>query len=207
MSPTRFIIDIWKRNKSAEARGKLLWRWNIGWFLFEILVGAVLIAASAAVDKIPMRIAYWSIAAFYLAFSRAAEVSYAFARDVSDRLGEMQPQSVLTSRQRIVMAFRSYVGLIVNFAVMLFFLPELSRFPVFGWSLPYDQELFSKANSFFDMLYFSVTTITTTGYGDMAPSTWPTRVLVMWEVLSGLLLIAITLAIYLSPSDTTQSKE
>jgi ion channel len=200
VSLTRFVIDIWKDCRpTPESRGALLLGWNAWWLRIEILACLVLIAWSAQSDKIPTGCAWASIVIFYFAFSRAFEVSYAFVRDVLDRLGKVQPNTNLTTGQRIVMAFRSYVGLIVDFAVMYFLFPAFSLFRTFDW-LPIDHDKKFDLKSFFDAVYFSVMTITTTGYGDFAPSVWSTRLLAMWEVLSGLLLIAMALAIYLSTS-------
>lgn len=200
LSITRLIIDIWKNKRTdPQARGDLLWYWNISWFYFGVAACFALTFISAWFDNVPARLIWLSLIALYVAYSRAMEVSYAFVRDISDRLRELPPDTSLTRRQRIVMAFRSYIGLAVDFAVMFFFLPALSSVQIFGWALPRDNDLSKYLINFFDALYFSVITLTTTGYGDLAPSVWPTRALAMWEVLAGLLLIAIAFAIYLSP--------
>lgn len=199
-SPTRFIIDMWKRcSKSSSSRGKLLWRWNCFWFYFELVECVALVGITSLLVGVPTRAWWLSMLICYLAFSRVVEISYAFIKDITDRLLDVAPASDLTSSKRIVMAVRSYVGLSIQFAVMFFFLPRLSEVHFLGWSLPYDDNMSSSLKSFFDALYFSVITITTTGYGDIKPEMWPARGLVMWEVLSGLLLIVVAFAVYLSP--------
>ncbi len=49
-----------------------------------------------------------------------------------------------------------------------------------------------------ELLYFSLTTLTTTGYGDVAPVSGETRMLAALEGVTGVLYIAITVAILVS---------
>ena len=43
----------------------------------------------------------------------------------------------------------------------------------------------------FDAVYFSTATIATLGYGDFAPTHWLGKLLVVWEVFVGLILILV----------------
>lgn len=82
------------------------------------------------------------------------------------------------------MALRSYVGLIVYFAIAYYFL----------WGCAPGKKEF---HNYFDSLYFSTTTITTLGYGDFVPSSWITKALTIYEVLLGLLLIVVAIGTYI----------
>jgi hypothetical protein len=46
----------------------------------------------------------------------------------------------------------------------------------------------------FDALYFSLSTLTTVGYGDIAPVSGPARMLAMMEVVTGTMYMAVLVA-------------
>ena len=54
-------------------------------------------------------------------------------------------------------------------------------------------------------LYYSATTITTLGYGDISPTAWYTRAASVCEVLTGILVIGVALTMGLSKPETEKS--
>src|SRR5260221_13044174 len=89
----------------------------------------------------------------YLLWSRCTEIGFAFLRDAYDKIGVPISRSKLRARDRLVLAFKSYIELICNFT-MLFTLC-----PADTWQ----QNAGPKHVT--DLLYLSATTITTTGNG------------------------------------------
>jgi voltage-gated potassium channel Kch len=114
------------------------------------------------------------------AYSRINEIAYAF---YSDSLTQSK-ESDLKPLERIRMAMRSYWGLAFNFAILFYFLPLSGLFK-------------EPLANFFESLYFSVVTMTTLGYGDVLPHHWLARLLVMYEVITGIILIAVAIATYI----------
>lgn len=67
---------------------------------------------------------------------------------------------------------------------------------VVGFTVIYQNEFFlfsKKMKVFLDYLYFSVSTITTLGYGDIAPINLPGRVTVIFEAIIGIWLLGIAI--------------
>lgn len=119
-----------------------------------------------------------------LPLSRCNEIFYAFIRDALDKVAQDKPQSALTFHKRIELSLYSYLELIANFSIIYYVLP----FNWFKADKPFQ--------SIIDSFYFSGITITTVGYGDYSPIHWIPRLLVVYEVLCGFILLIVSFAIY-----------
>ena len=200
-SPTRLIIH-YRKNRAGSDRAEMLKKWNLKWFQFE--VGAFILLW-ILYPWIPIKaasgfgLAFVYVGLWLVPFSRCNEITCAFYTDSLDKLGEasrppslsQQPAVAVLSEQsgialvdRIQMLIRSYAGLTLNFAFICFFLP----------SSMYDTPIHSPI----DALYFSGVTIATLGYGDIKPMHEVSRFLAVYEVLSGILLFVLALAVYVS---------
>ena len=82
------------------------------------------------------------------------------------------------------MAMRSCFGLAFNFSLLFYFCPidDLFKPPL---------------ASFLDAFYFSGVTLATLGYGDILPSHPLSRLLALYEVFLGILIIAVAIATYI----------
>jgi voltage-gated potassium channel len=81
------------------------------------------------------------------------------------------------------MAMRSYFGLAINFAILYYFIPVANLFNnAFG--------------NFLEAFYFGGVTLATLGYGDILPHHWLSRLLALYEVFTGILIIAVAIATY-----------
>jgi voltage-gated potassium channel len=179
VSPTRLAIELWKEGR--EDAGPLLQHWNFGWFWFEIAVCIVLAAYSLTASMLLP--AYVRAALACIAIWRCNEVVWAFYNDAMDQLQGKPAATSLTAAQRIPMAMRSYWGLTANFAFIVYALPCLYK------PAPAD---------FIQALYFSGVTIATLGYGDITPIHPISRMLAVYEVFAGILLVVLALGIYLA---------
>ncbi len=194
LSPSRKIVDIWKRKRnSPAARGDVLRSWNLVLFIFEVSLGIVLSVASELGLSYQCELLGYSLAIY--AYSRCNEISYAFYNDAISRLEQEDAETNLSPTDRIRMAMKSYVGLAVNFAVLYYFIPV--------------PKLFGEAtlNGFFESLYFSGVTLATLGYGDVVPKHWLARSLALYEVFAGILLVAVAIATYVGGALSTPPKE
>jgi voltage-gated potassium channel len=91
----------------------------------------------------------------------------------------------LKNHDRLILSFRSYFELIINFSIVFCFLPGTH------WG-PKEDSL-----NIIEAAYFSGVTITTLGYGDISPELWFSQFLSVFEVLCGFTLIVVCLAVYL----------
>src|SRR5215470_14054712 len=116
-------------------------------------------------------------------FSRCNEILFAFLDDALDRLRGQQPRTPLTPVDRLGLAMRSYLEVAGDFAILYFLLPS--------------QWFSGNLRTIVDAFYFSGATITTVGYGDITPCHELSKLLVLYEVGIGLVLIVVTIGTYL----------
>lgn len=132
----------------------------------------------------------------YFSISRIAEILIAFVNDAKDRL-QKSPASTLLSRfDRLALMLKSYVELTFSFS-MVYFLLHAYSFPLFK---SHDKNM----NQISDLYFYSVGVITTLGTGTTEPFHISTKILTATEVLSGLTLLVLVLAIYISSEDPSE---
>ena len=195
LSPTRKIIDWRTNNISPAQRGKRLRNWNKYLFSFELLLVVILNVISSFPFWLKWLLLIYS-------YSRCNEIAYAFYKDVFSRLKKEKPKSNLNSVDRIKMGIKSYLGLIINFALLYFLIPSVN--------LIYCSDFFKmelQCSDFFTWVYFSGVTLTTLGYGDITPIHLLSQFLVLYEVLVGILLIVVVIATYIGGVSTVEKKE
>jgi hypothetical protein len=183
LSPTRKIIDFRKVRVRDDPvyRGNTLRRWNLRLFYGEIVVCAALMLLYRG--EPPTGLNFVGGVLVLYAWSRVNEIAYAFYCDPLSHSKE----SDLTVNDRIRMAMRSYFGLGFNFALLYYFLPITGLFIAGGQS---------RLGSFAESVYFSGVTLATLGYGDVVPTYWVSRLLALYEVFAGILIIAVAVATY-----------
>ncbi len=130
---------------------------------------------------------FWS----WFLFSRINEICFAFLNDAHDRLKALN-KSKLNGLERILLAFTSYIELIINFSILYSF------FKISSWD--------GSIRNMFDYVYFSGVTITTTGYGDISPISYILKFLSLYEVFSGVIILVICFALYTNSSDSANSE-
>lgn len=102
--------------------------------------------------------------------------------------------TVQEMRAEIIGALIKYIGGVISFATIFRGLQILLDGKAFVIK---DPSLFS----YFDMLYYSLVTITTVGYGDIKPTHWISKSFVMGEIMFGLgfvlLLFTMLISLYI----------
>ena len=135
------------------------------------------------------------IAMFYV-FILAGDVFFSvFGHEkLEKKRGMIDITSVHEMREEIISALVKYIGGTISFATIYNGLQHLFQGKAFIISHP-------TAIPYFDLLYFSVVTITTVGYGDIQPGLWVSKIFVGSEILFGvgfaLLLITMLIAVYI----------
>ena len=127
----------------------------------------------------------------WLSVSRVIELILAFYRDGIQRLGVSEDRTKLKPEERIWLLIRAYFELIIQFGIIDYWISCVRG------ALAFKEPL----NSIWASLYFSGMTITTTGYGDLAPVDPFARASALVESVSGVFFIALSLAAYLSAAE------
>ncbi len=197
-SPTRFLITHLKDySKNAHEKALLLFKWNHVFFRYDVLVALAMGVVSSPFSPPNILPAAFGWVVFVVACSRINEIVSALLHDVRRELDLVESSTALTTGQRIKMAMRSYLGLFINFGVVFYLLPRL--FPAAFFDPP--------LGHFVDALYFSGVTITTVGYDDIKPDHVVSKILVLYEVFSALLLVVVALSVYLSAHGSQRKKQ
>lgn len=189
LSPTR----VWARSRIAA--GKInsyaaLRQWN---FRFQ-LVTAALFLTTIFTSNSGIRIwAPVTVAAGYFALGRMNELLIAFYNDVFDKIAGRPRRIPLTRSERIKLLATGYAETIVLYGIMHLAVQ----------AIPYGSYNITLCNAF-EATYFSAMTITTTGFGDIFPVGWVARLLTMLEAVTGIIYLALALAVYLSVPEPIQ---
>lgn len=183
LSPTR----VWA--KSRIAAGKINSAAALRWWNFQFqLVTAVLFLVSILACNSGIKI--WApiiVAAGYFALGRMNELLIAFYNDVFDKIAGVPRRIPLTRSERIKLLATGYVETIILYGLM----------HLAAQTLPHGSYSVTLCDAF-DATYFSAMTITTTGFGDISPVGWLARLLTMFEAVTGIVYLALALAVYLS---------
>lgn len=157
------------------------------------------IAAPALVFVVGLASTYemshWLVAAGGLyAFSRVNEIFIAFVKDATSHLRKEEHSSSLKYHERIPLAMKSYIELIVLYGVIAFAL----HFFYQSMSCGDDSEVC--VLNIWQSVYYSGVTITTLGYGEITPNSFVTQLMAIYEVINGFSLIVVSFAVYVSRS-------
>ncbi|TOG85981.1 hypothetical protein CGI95_21880 [Vibrio parahaemolyticus] len=205
LSPTYWLASYLKRNYHSYKQSIIR---TLNWIYFVASVVSLAIVICLHLDtRTPFSVSneylrwFWSM----ILLSRCSEVFYAFLFDAYDKI---KPSTVpdldqtkearchwlkrqfhnqpIEMHHRLVLAFRSYIELVVNFAILY------AIQPISYWKSA------AHPDDIVNALYFSGVTITTLGYGDITPIHWFPQFLTVYEVLCGFSLIVVCFAVYLS---------
>jgi len=108
--------------------------------------------------------------------------------------GMVDITNVHEMKAEIIGALVKYVGAIISFATIFNGLQKIFNGGAFSISHP-------SPFPYFDLLYFSLVTITTVGYGDIQPTLWVSKSFVIFEIVFGLgfvlLLFTMLISLYI----------
>ena len=128
------------------------------------------------------------------AISRCNEIFMAFIKDVFDKLNrKRRDKNGLEYFERIQLALRSYIELILHYSMLYFLLDTFQGFYHIS-GMVFNKPL----GPLFNALYFSVIKIVSIGYGDIYPVHPLAKGLVMYEVISGMLLLVVSVTVYVN---------
>jgi hypothetical protein len=195
ISPTWIIAFKAKKNKNPEEITKGIIRRNYGYLLvsvFSILYINHILNYSAYENTASVLLAILYVYMFPL--SRNNEIFIAFITDALDKTDNITQKSTLTYSNRIILSLRSYIELIINYGCIYLLMPP-------KW---YKTESVDNA---IDAIYFSGVTITTLGYGDISPTNWEPKILVIHEVLCGFTLLIVSFAIYVGKNNEKTTRK
>lgn len=193
LSPTLYISDHYKAAaKDVLKRGERVKRLNKTYFAISLL----LLLWIAIWSRLPYnRILNITLIIYpiYLV-ARCNEIFMAFMKDAFDKLNPAKrEENGLKYYERIQLALRSYAELVINYAILYYILDRYFMFYRLG------QAVFNKSlETILDAVYFSVITIVAIGYGEYFPVHQLSKILVMYEVISGTLLLVVSFTVYVN---------
>lgn len=194
ISPTLFISDHYKAGaKTAKMRGYRVQKLNKTYLSISLVLFLILTVLTNVAYNSFSLIPFLVICPFYC-FSRCNEIFMAFIKDAFDKLNPLKrDKNGLEYYERINLALRSYLELIIDYAILYYMLDTFYDFyhlanPLFNEPL----------GDLLNAIYFSVITIVAIGYGEYYPVQHLSKLLVVYEVITGLLLLAVSFTVYVN---------
>lgn len=189
LSPTWGLANVLKPRLHKVARANRIRQLNHVYFWFSIgtVAAAVAVTGDEADAIQPDGVCWWTVLIQYLLLSRFLEIGGAFLRDAFDKLEGPESRSMLGWGERVMLAMRSYVELILDFALIYALLPA-SAWVQTTTPLP--------PSSITDMVWYSANVVTTSGGGGYYPASVPLKLLTVGEVLCGVILLVVSFTIY-----------
>ncbi|SOB57921.1 conserved membrane protein of unknown function [Pseudodesulfovibrio profundus] len=201
-SPTLLLAKLGKYYFNKE---KFLKAWSLGFWLLAFVLLSKQVFAPTRLPFDDEALLYWCwqhlinglpmpALMLFLPLCRCNEIVSAFIRDAFEKLPDREGNYSKANRdeigmkQRLDQALLSFLELIMNFAILYTLLPKES------WHSSHIERPLSVV----DGVYYSVVTITTLGYGDLAPKSTFAKFLSVYEVLSGIVLLVVCLGVYLA---------
>jgi voltage-gated potassium channel len=177
-----------KKKTKDEVRNFIIAR-NRQYFIIAPLL-AIAVGVSAVFD-----ISQWFVVIGVIyAFSRVNEIFIAFVKDATSHLRKEEHSSSLKYHERIPLAMKSYIELIVLYGVIAF------GFHFFFQAMSCGCDSEACSLNMWQAIYYSGVTITTLGYGEITPGSFSTQLIAIYEVINGFSLIVVSFAVYVSRS-------
>ena len=191
-SPTLFVSSFYKKRAlTPKDRGKRVIVLNKTYFTIACLLfaGIIILYSLGAMSTMPtFLITIYTI----WCLSRVNEIFMAFIKDVFDKLNpRKRKKNGLQYYERIALALRSFIELILDYA-MLYYLLDTCFVRYGFWEGLFNQPLQDPLTA----IYFSLITIVSIGYGDYYPIHALSKLLIMYEIINGLLLLVVSFTVY-----------
>jgi len=190
LSPTWALASVLKTSNRTQ-RATVMRVLNGVYFYLSIAV-TVAVASWARDDAAairPIGFSWGALCLQLLLLSRFWEVGFAFLRDAQDKLCHGTASSSLQWGERVKLALRSYVELILVFGLVFALLPR-AAWVNSGSTTPPDRIT--------DMVWYSANVITTSGGGGFLPDSPWAKLLSIAEVLCGVILLVVSFTVYVS---------
>lgn len=194
IAPTLYVSDYYKGCATTPTiRGQHVQRLNKIYLTISLIIAITSVMISYINGFAMLKQLVLLIYPVYLV-SRCNEIFMAFVKDVFDKLNHMKRnKNGLEYFERIQLALRSYIELVLNYATIYYLLDIKIRLE------STNAQLFNRPlQDMLDAIYFSVMTIVSVGYGDIYPTHPLSKILVMYEVVNGMLLLVVSFTVYVS---------
>ena len=177
VSPTRFALE------QFRTKPRRLWNWTFRCLLAGFLLALWFARTPQWLRSLPYGLGY--VLLWLLPFSRINELAIGFYYDAIGRFEGARSKTRNAAVERIKSILAAYFEVAVQFGILYFCL-----FPAGSFTRSF--------HSIVEAVYFSVVTISTVGYGDIAPATPWTQITAMYELGVGFLIVAFVLGSYLA---------
>ena len=177
ISPTRFALEQFPTKPLRQ------WSWILRCLLAGFLVALWFARSPDRLRNLPYGLGY--VLLWLLPFSRINELAIGFYYDAIERFEGARSKTRNAAVERIKSILAAYFEVAVQFGILYFCL-----FPSGSFTRSF--------HSIIEAVYFSVVTISTVGYGDIAPASPWAQVTAMYELGVGFLIVAFVLGSYLA---------
>jgi len=195
MTPTYLLYRLAKRLCKASPSHKI----SLVFDEVFLCIAVVLVCAKFLSEYFGFDIRLFFLCSLLIQGSRCIEIPFAFLSDALDKTRGCPEESNTSVATRIELSILVYFELLLNYSLIYTFLP-ISHWKVGNMCMEQMvvQNVVDQGNTLtaLNSLYYSVVTATTLGYGDIQPVTNMAKFLSISEVLSSMVIIVISIAVY-----------
>lgn len=195
MTPTYLLYRLAKRLWKASPSHKI----SLVFDEVFLLIAVVLVCVHFLSEYFGYDIRWFFLCSVFIQGSRCIEIPFAFLSDALDKTRGSPKESNISVATRIELSILVYFELLLNYSLIYTLLP-IKHWKIGNMCMEQlvVQNVVDQSNTFtvLNSLYYSVVTATTLGYGDIQPVTNMTKFLSISEVLSSMVIIVISIAVY-----------
>ena len=191
LSPSRMAAKKLRHAKVLDTFCDIM-RWNVPFYIFELIIGLGVFAVPFGGT---MR--FGLVIFMYILATRLMELFTAFYTEaLTKKFDAKHLGADIIPSERLLLVSFAYLEAIILYGIIFRIIDVIAL-----------GDAMTEAKTWFDYLFFSAATLTTTGSGSVAPHNSAAKLFAVFEALNGIAFVAIALSTYIGDDGTRHMRK